>query len=423
MALGSFSAGLSGLRASSIYLGVIGNNLANINTIGFKASNVQFMDLVSQTVGGQSANPMQVGLGVGTGSISPTFSQGGIESTAKATNAAIQGNGFFVVNNSSGVSYTRAGNFTFDNAGNLVTPDGARVQGWMTIDPLTGLPITSAPPTDINIPPGVLRAPTVTSDFKTVTNLDASAPTGAQFTTSVQTIDALGTAHVLTITYTKAAAANTWTTTMTVPGAEVAGGVPGTPFALATGALTLVFDNAGKLSTINGGAPTDRTITTPAWTNGAAASTWNWDVMNGATANLTQFASASATSLITQNGSPAGKVDGISIAADGRILANFGAAQAVTIGQLALANFNNPEGLSKLGSNRFGETDASGIANIGTAGTGGRGELIGSAIEQSNVDVAEEFTHMILAQRGYQANAKTITVADELMVETLNLKR
>lgn len=424
MSLGSFSAGLSGLRASSIYLGVIGNNLANINTIGFKSSAVHFMDLVSQAIGGNTANPMQVGLGVGTGSITPTFTQGGIENTNRSTNAAIQGNGFFVVRNGSGVSYSRAGNFTLNSSGALVTPDGARVQGWMTIDPISGAPVTTGAPVDITVPPGVLRPPTVTSQFKTVTNLDASAAVGvgSQFSTAVTTVDALGTSHVLTITYQKTGA-NTWTTTMTVPGAEVSGGVPGTPFVLASGALTLVFDATGRLSTINGAAPTDRTITTPAWSNGAAASTWTWDVMEGTTASLTQYSSTSATSLITQNGSGAGQVDNISIAADGRIVATVGAAEAIAIGQLAIANFNNPEGLAKVGSNRYAETQSSGIANIGVAGTGGRGELIGNAVEQSNVDVAEEFTHMILAQRSYQANAKSITVADELMVETMNLKR
>src|SRR5687768_5741537 len=130
MALGSFSAALSGLRASSMYLGVIGNNLANINTVGYKTSAVQFSDLVSQSVGGSSSNPMQIGLGVGVGSISPSFTQGAIESSQLATNVAIQGGGFFVVSNSTGIGYTRAGNFTLDNAGTLVTPDGSKVQGW-----------------------------------------------------------------------------------------------------------------------------------------------------------------------------------------------------------------------------------------------------------------------------------------------------
>src|SRR5919108_1167578 len=174
MGLGSFSAGLSGLNANGAYLNVIGNNLANINTVGFKASSVTFQDLVSQTVGGTSQNPMQVGLGVMTGSISPVFSQGAIDTTREATNAAIQGNGFFVVANDAGTAYTRAGAFTFDANGVLVTPDGDRVQGWTTTDAL-GAIVTTGAPGDITVPAGVLNQPESTSSFATVTNLDARA--------------------------------------------------------------------------------------------------------------------------------------------------------------------------------------------------------------------------------------------------------
>ena len=422
MAVGSFSAGLSGLNANAAYLSVIGNNLANINTVGFKASTVTFQDLVSQTVGGASANPMQVGLGVTTGSISPVFSQGAIENTREATNVAIQGNGFFVVRGSSGAAYTRAGNFTFNNEGKLVTPDGYFVQGYTATDAVTGRIVTTGTPTDISVPPGVLREPTATTSFSTLTNLDATASTGDTFTTAVQIYDALGAPHVATVTYTKQAAAGTWNFAVTVPGAEITGGVAGTGFSVATGSV--VFNASGVLSSVNGAAPADVTITTPTWTNGAAASTWNWDIVAApGEFNLTGYAADSATSSSTQNGSAPGMIDNISIAADGRIVATFGAGQTVDVAQLALANFNNPKGLVKLGSSRFGESQAAGIPNVGVAGTSGRGTLIGSALEQSNVDVAQEFTQMILAQRGYQANSKTITVSDELLVDTLSLKR
>ena len=159
--------------------------------------------------------------------------------------------------------------------------------------------------------------------------------------------------------------------------------------------------------------------------NGATPNAITWDVVPaaGASAILTSFASPSATSSIAQNGAAAGKVDNISINADGTIMATFGAGQTVAVGQLALASFNNPKGLVKMGSNRYGESQAAGIPNVGVAGTGGRGTLIGSALEQSNVDIATEFTQMILAQRGYQANSKTITVSDEILVDTLALKR
>ena len=430
MAVGSFSAGLSGLNANAVYLSVIGNNLANINTIGFKSSSVTFMDLVSQTVGGSSGNPMQVGLGVVTGSISPVFSQGAIENTREATNVAVQGGGLFVVRGPDGQAYTRAGNFSFNSDGALVTPDGYFVQGYTATDPVTGAIATTGQPADITIPPGVLRAPTATGQFRTLTNLDSTAPVGTKFTTTVQIYDALGAAHVSTVTYTKDAAARAWTYQVTVPGAEVTGGVSGTPFAIGDGVVT--FDVNGKLAGITaangatggGTPPADVALTTPTWTNGAAASALTWDVVDtNSVAALTGFASESATSSISQNGSAPGMIDNISIGADGTIVATFGAGQTVSVGKLALASFNNSKGLVKLGSNRYGESQAAGIPNIGVAGTGGRGTLIGSALEQSNVDIAQEFTQMILAQRGYQANSKTITVSDELLVDTLNLKR
>jgi flagellar hook protein FlgE len=434
MAVGSFSAGLSGLNANAVYLSVIGNNLANINTVGYKSSSVTFMDLVSQTVGSTSSNPMQVGLGVATGSIAPVFSQGAIENSREATNVAIQGNGFFLVRDDSGVAYTRAGNFSFDSEGALVTPDGFRVQGYTATDPATGEIITNGEPADIIVPPGVLRPPVVTSQFQTLTNLDSNAADAATFTTSVQIYDSLGQSHAMTVTYTKTAD-NEWSYQLTVPAGEVAT-PPATGDAIVAEG-TLTFDAFGALATVTPTAPSsgggtagtppgivDVQFTTPAWANGAAASPLTWDLVDdNGVASLTGFASPSATSSKSQNGAAAGMIDNLSIAADGSIVATFGAGQTVAVGQLALASFNNPKGLVKLGSNRFGESQAAGIPNVGVAGTGGRGTLIGSALEQSNVDIAQEFTQMILAQRGYQANSKTITVSDEIVVDTLALKR
>jgi flagellar hook protein FlgE len=431
MAVGSFSAGLSGLNANGQYLAVIGNNLANINTIGFKSSSVTFMDLVSQTVGGSSANPMQVGLGVVTGSISPVFSQGAIENTREATNVAIQGNGFFVVRGNNGLSYTRAGNFSLNSDGTLVTPDGFKVQGYTATDPVTGQIITTSQPTDIVVPPGVLRQPVPTSAFRTLSNLDVNAPVGTTFNTPVQIYDAVGASHVMTVAYTRTATG--WDFEITVDGSEVAQTPPPvTPYVLAAGTIT--FDGLGQVASVTptapatggGTAPTiaDLSFTTPAWTTGAQASPISWDIVDpNGVVSLTGYASPSATSSKSQNGAAAGMIDSISISADGSIVATFGAGQTVSVGQLALAQFNNPKGLVKMGSNRYGESQAAGIPNVGVAGTGGRGTLIGSALEQSNVDIAQEFTQMILAQRGYQANSKTITVSDELLMDTLNLKR
>jgi len=421
MAVGSFSAGLSGLNANSTYLSVIGNNLANINTVGFKTSAVSFADLVSQTVGGTSVNPAQVGLGVVTGAISPVFAQGSIENSREATNVAIQGAGFFAVRDGSRIGYTRAGNFSFDDAGVLITPDGWRVQGYTQTDPATGNIITAVAPNDITIPPGVLRAPTATTNIRAQVNLDPNVaidPANPEFTTSIQMYDALGSPHVLTVDFNRTGA-GAWTYTVTVPQVDVTG-VVGAPVTLTTGNLT--FNGAGVLT-----APAaDITIPPPAtWANGATPNAITWDVVPalGASPILTSFASPSATSSINQNGSAAGQVDNVVINSSGEIVATFGAGQTVVVGQLAMANFNNPKGLLKMGSNRYSESAASGIANIGVAATGGRGSIIGSALESSNVDIATEFTQMILAQRGYQANSRSITTADEILVETLQMKR
>ena len=420
MAVGSFSAGLSGLNANGVYLSVIGNNLANINTVGFKSSTVTFMDLVSQTVGGSSANPMQVGLGVTTGSISPIFSQGAIENTREATNVAIQGGGFFVVRGAGGNSYTRAGNFTFNSDGKLVTPDGQFVQGYTAINANTGAVITTGSPGDITVPPGVLRAPVSTTQFRTQTNLNSGAAVGDTHTASVQIYDSLGQPHVATILYTKTAA-STWSYEITAPSTEAtgtAGTTVGTVRLGATGSIT--FNGLGVMT-----APAaDVVLTGPTtWTNGATPNAVTWDLFTGTTPSLTGYTAASTNSSISQNGAASGQIDNVSIQPDGTIMATFGAGQTVPVGQLALATFNNPKGLLKLGSSRYGESQAAGIANVGVAGSGGRGTLVGSALEGSNVDIAQEFTQMILAQRGYQANSKTITVSDELLVDTLALKR
>jgi flagellar hook protein FlgE len=420
MAVGSFSAGLSGLNANAVYLSVIGNNLANINTIGFKASSVTFQDLVSQRVGGSSTNPMQVGLGVTTGAISPVFSQGAIENSREAMNVAIQGDGFFVVRGSSGQAYTRAGNFSFNSEGKLVSPDGQFVQGYTTVDPTTGRVITTGAASDITVTPGVLRPPVATTQIGTQTNLDASAAVGATHTAAVQIYDSLGQAHVANITYTKTAV-NSWSYEVTVPAADATGAAGTTAGTVRIGAVGAVtFNGTGQLT-----APAaDVVLAGPTtWTNGATPNALTWNLFDGTTASLTGYTAASTNSSIDQNGAAAGAVDNLSITADGTIMATFGAGQSVAVGQLALASFNNPKGLIKLGSSRFGESQAAGVANIGVAGSGGRGTLIGSALEGSNVDVAQEFTNMILAQRGYQANSKTITVSDELLVDTLSLKR
>ena len=421
----SFSSSLSGLNANQQQLNVIGNNLANLNTIGYKSSNVSFADLVSQSVGGSSVNPMQVGLGVTTGSISPNFSQGGFDATGVATNVAIDGAGFFIVGKGEDQSYTRAGNFSFSSDGTLITADGLAVQGYTSTDPVTSNIVANGPLSSIVIPPGTLLQGTPTTEFTTVSNLNAASTAGDTFSTSFQLIDSLGSTHIATITYTMTAP-GAWDYDVMVPGEDVTGGTPGTPQSILSAPGTIAFDNTGVLTSVNGVTPpTNVAITGPAWANGAAATNFTWDIVlkNGGGSTLTGFTSPSGTSLTTSNGSTAGSIDAITIDKTGQVIASFGAGKTKIVAQLALATFNNPQGLQKVGTNRYGLGEAAGFPNVGAAITGGRGSIIGNELEQSNVDIAHEFTQMILAQRGYQANAKSITVADEILTDTLQLKR
>ncbi len=312
---GSFSASLSGLNANAAYLSVIGNNLANINTVGFKASTFSFADLVSQTIASTSEDPAQVGLGVVAGSVSQTFSQGSIESTREPTNIAIQGRGFFIVGTTEGTAYTRAGDFSFNEDGFLVNPAGHLVHGWTTIDPLTGQAVTTGATSSIQVPPGQLHAPTATTTFRTVTNLDAGAAVGSTFTTVVDTIDSLGATHAATITYTNTAQ-GAWSYDVTVPGAEITGGTAGTPFSIGTG--TMAYNATGALTTVNGAAPADVALASPTWVNGAAASALVWDIVDAAgTLSHTSFAQSSATSATSASGNAAGRISDIRIDADG----------------------------------------------------------------------------------------------------------
>jgi flagellar hook protein FlgE len=417
----SFSASLSGLNANQQQLSVIGNNLANLNTTAFKSSHANFADLVSQSVGGSSSNPMQIGLGVTTGSISPNFSQGGMQNTGVPTNVAIQGSGMFVIGAAADRSYTRAGDFSFDANGMLVTPDGKAVQGYTAKDPVTGAILTTGQPSSVIVPPGVLRPPVASTGFTTNSNLNVNSLVGDTFTSSVQIYDAVGTAHVSTITYTNTAS-GAWNYSIGVDGAEITGGTPGAVSTLASG--TLSFNATGNLSLVNGAPVANVAIAGPLWADGAAPVPITWTLLDANNnASLSGFAAKSATSSVTQNGAAAASISGVSIDSAGQIIAAFGTGQSITVGQLALANFNNPQGLVKAGSNLFVTSQASGLASVGVAGTGGRGTLIGSSLEQSNVDIATEFTQMILAQRGYEANSKGITVADQILQTTLNLIR
>jgi flagellar hook protein FlgE len=415
----SFSAALTGLAANQQKLAVIGNNLANINTVAFKASDIRFGDLLSQSASSSGNNPAQVGIGVTTGTITSTFSQGGVDATGVNTHVAIQGNGFFIVGGET-EGYTRAGDFAFDATGQLVTSDGLPVLGYTQINPLTGEVVTTGTPAPIVVAPGSLRQPVATTVVKTVTNLDAETPVGGTFASTLRIYDSVGASHTATVTFTKTGN-GAWTYAVTVPGEDIAGGVAGAQVQLAAG--NLAFNAQGTLAQVNGAAPADVVIAGPAWANGAAGGNLTWELVGGAGAGvLTGFRSPSATASTSRNGSPAGVLTDVTINTRGEIEASFGG-ESVVVAQLAMMTVNNPLGLVKAGGNLYRLTQAAGEPNIGVAGEGGRGILTAAALERSNIDIAREFTQMILAQRGYQANSKTITVVDEMFMDAINLKR
>jgi flagellar hook protein FlgE len=427
MGLTSLYAGLSGLNAHAFQLSVIGNNLANINTPGYKASSAAFEDLLSQTLtGGSSAgsiNFLQVGLGVQVGGTNQNFSQGSLQTTGNVSDVAIQGNGFFIVQGDQSLNYTRAGNFHVDANGNLVTTEGAHVQGYTQKDPVTNSIISTGALGDINIHPGTLYPPLATSTAKMVANLDSNATAGSTFTSSSRVFDSLGSAHELDFTWTKTGTGQ-YSYDVTIDGGDVAGGTAGTPKSLLAAPGTMTFDTDGNLTLVNGAAAANVSVTSPAFTNGASPLTFSWEVLDpNGNSIITNYATPSATASSSQNGFAAGTLNSFIIGADGAVQGLFSNGKAAELARIALASFNNPSGLLKVGGNKFNLSSASGEASVGVPGEGGRGTTTGSTLELSNVDMASEFINMIVAQRGYQANSRVITTTDEILQESLNLKR
>ncbi|MFB3826439.1 MAG: flagellar hook protein FlgE [Bryobacteraceae bacterium] len=419
----SFSSALSALNAHATAVDVVGNNLANANTPGYKASTYYFRDLVSQSMrigGGET----QVGMGTGQPITIRQFSQGAIQSSGGPLDAAIQGDGFFIVRNIQGNTlYTRAGSFKLDSAGNLITATGERVQGWTSTDPITGVVNTSGPIGDVVLPKGSLQAPKPTTSFNLNLNLDARVEAGAAsaFSTPVEVFDSLGGAHVLTVTFEKTGP-NVWQYTVSIPGSEVSGGTAGSPYPLPGASGTLTFGSDGRLADPAAGAPVAIDIT--GLSSGASDMHLTWDLYTAANAGrLTQFGQPSAVSSNQQNGSPAAQLVRVELGDGGRILAQYSNGAQVMVGQLALASVVNPEALLSVGNNAFQLSARTATPVVGTPGTGGRGEIVGAAIEYSTVDIAREFTNLIMLQRGYQANSRVITTVDQLSEETINLKR
>lgn len=418
MAFTAFSTALSALSAYTTAVDVVGNNLANLNTPGFKSSSVIFHDLVTQSLG---LGETQVGSGVARPFTLRQFTQGAMQSSSGNLDAAVQGDGFFVLRDAGGsIVFCRAGNFKTDAAGNLTAPTGEFVQGWREVN---GSVDTNAAIGNIVVPVGTIRAPRATTSFTLNVNVNSSGvvgePTGA-FSTPLEVMDSLGVPHVLTVTVTKTAA-NTWTYEVTIPGADVIAGTAGTPSSLGTGTIT--FDDMGRLlvpALADGVVP----LTVAGLNTGAADMAVNWQLYAAdGTPRLSQYSQASATAAIWQDGSAATQLVRANLGDGGKILATYSNGEQSVVGQLALAAIRNPSSLVAVGNNNFQITALSATPAIGVPETGGRGKVMGSFLEGSTVDIAQEFTNLIVLQRGYQANARVITTVDEISQETMNMKR
>ena len=411
----SMFTGVSGLRSHQLMMDVVGDNIANINTPGFKGSRVMFQDTLSQALrGGASAsngqggvNPQQVGLGVRVAAIETVSTQGPTQNTGRPTDVAIQGEGFFVVRAGGEQLYTRAGSFGFDNVGNLSDPMGAIVQGWLA-DPTTGVLPVDGPPTDIRLPLGQSIEPVVTTTVAIGGNLSANTRVGAppvQFGTEV--IDSLGSSRRVNFALTKADD-NTWTLQ---PTDEDGAGI-GDPVALQFDGATGTLRDPGALSfTLPGrSGATDTTFTLDFGAPGSAAA-------------LTQFGGSNSARPMGQDGSPTGYLRSFAIADDGTISGVFSNGRSQVLGQLAIAGFTNPTGLVKAGSSHLRAAAGSGAATIGVPGEQGRGTFAAGSLEMSNVELAQEFTNLMIAQRGFQANSRIISTSDEMLQELVNIKR
>jgi flagellar hook protein FlgE len=407
----NFAIPLSGLDASDTALATISNNLANLNTTAYKDTSVNFQDLYYQLLGSNgSGDQLQLGSGTSVASIGTNFSGGSVQNTGVNTDVAITGNGFFVVQNGSNTYYTRAGDFTQDANGNLMTTDGYQVMGY----PATGGVVnTNGGLTPIQLPMGMASPPTATTSLSIQANLSAGSPVGTSYNTSVTVYDSLGASHVLNVDFTSAAGG--WNYTASLPSSDITGAT-GTSTTVQSGTLT--FDSNGNLT-----STTPIAVSIPNLADGASTLAFNWDLANGTGPGLiTQVAGASSTTSTTQNGNTSGSMTGFTIGSDGTITGTFTNGTQI-LGQVALANFANLQGLSKQGENNYSATISSGSAAVGAPGTTSLGSLTGGALELSNVDMSTEFSNLIIAERGFQANAKSVTTFDQIAQDTINMVR
>lgn len=425
--LSSLYTGVSGLTAQGEALGVIGDNIANANTIGFKASRAEFQDIISKNLKGILGGN-QIGRGVKIGAVNPILSQGNVDATEKSTDLAISGDGYFTLRGSDGESYTRDGSFHFDREGYLVSNDGQRVQGFQSDDKGKIINKTG----DIKFPRALIPAKG-TSEIALDMNLDSRVDTAkifnaedpyttSNFSTGVEVFDSQGNKHLMTMFFNKSADRQ-WDVRGMVDGKEVTGGVPGKLSEVMTAKLGFTVD--GKLDTeqitkqafnFSGGALQNQQIKVDF---GDSITTDKGKGLDGSK----QYGKDSDLISWRQDGAAAGTITNMSFNDEGVLTALYTNGQAADLGQIAMAKFENPEALFKVGNNRLKESRDSGAGAIGKSRQAGRGSLFAKSLERSTVDLATEFVNLIQNQRGFQANAKTITTTDELLSEVIQLKR
>lgn len=425
--LTSLYTAISGMNANGTSLSVISDNIANMNTVGFKSSSVSFGDVLSQSLTGASGSST-VGRGVQVTAVTPLFTQGSFQTTASGLDLAIDGDGLFMVNQGLARYYSRSGQFAMDKDGKIVNPDGLVLQGYLA-DSLGN--ITGAIG-DLQI--ATRQSPANPSTTAVLTlNLDASAaiPTGAfalgtgtnptnfNSSTTINVFDSQGDSHPVTAYFVKTAA-NAWTVHYAYANPNAA--TPPTvlnPALLEAGAQTLTFNTNGQLAAAAVGAA-------PIFNFGggvAAAQTIAFDYGFGTNDVSTQFATSFAVAKLSQDGYSAGSLKSMSVGEDGLISGSFTNGQTRAIGQVTLSRFIAPTAMAKLGRNLYGESFGSGQPIVGTANSSGFGKTLSNSLEQSNVDLAEEFVKMISAQRGFEANSRIITTTDTLMAALVNLGR
>ncbi len=411
----AISTALSGLNADSAAINILGNDLANLNTTGYKADEIDFDDLMSQSIGGfGSAN--EVGLGVSMPLAIPQYTQGAIQTTGGPTDAAIQGNGFFVVQGANNQTlYTRDGSFQINAEGQLVTATGQDVMGWNATN---GVVNPNGAVSPLIVPLGGSVPAAATANLNLALNLDSNATSGSNpttFSAPVQVYDSLGNSHTLTVAFTNTAA-NSWNYNVTIPAADLAQGGSTT---VSSGSLT--FGPDGTLtSPPSAGGPQVLSVTGLA--DGASDLSINWNLYNNnGNPTITQLAEPSAISSTTQDGNAPGQISNVSLQNGGLLVANYSNGQQLAVGQIAMASIANPDSLTSVGDNNLATTAQTAAPIVGAAGTGSMGQIEAGALESSTVNIATEFTNLLSFQRSYQADSRVITTSDELAQETIGL--